>query len=248
MNPQSLNRYSYCLNNPLKYTDPSGHDQIITTGGVNSNGETWYTISDGAGNLLAIATGIDDLAAKMAACSSVSSTVNLTSSALAAAYGTLSTTSIPTPVTVASVQVTPPAPATPTTTTSISSANNSSANVGTAAGTAVSAVFAITIPENASILGHIFREDTGHYAVDTLENREALLETANNGNNYVKTDIWGKSIYARINPDGKENWVYVRNNEIVNGGLNVTPRYTGYGIYISPEEYYEFDNQKYYGY
>jgi hypothetical protein len=25
MNPQNLNRYSYCLNNPLKYTDPSGH-------------------------------------------------------------------------------------------------------------------------------------------------------------------------------------------------------------------------------
>jgi len=24
-NPQTLNRYSYCLNNPLKYTDPSGH-------------------------------------------------------------------------------------------------------------------------------------------------------------------------------------------------------------------------------
>jgi hypothetical protein len=24
-NPQSLNKYSYCLNNPLKYTDPSGH-------------------------------------------------------------------------------------------------------------------------------------------------------------------------------------------------------------------------------
>jgi hypothetical protein len=27
-NPQSLNRYSYCLNNPLRYTDPSGHDGI----------------------------------------------------------------------------------------------------------------------------------------------------------------------------------------------------------------------------
>ncbi|MCP4613910.1 MAG: hypothetical protein GY845_34910 [Planctomycetes bacterium] len=25
-NPQSLNRYSYCLNNPLKYVDPSGHN------------------------------------------------------------------------------------------------------------------------------------------------------------------------------------------------------------------------------
>ena len=24
-NPQSLNRYSYVLNNPLKYADPSGH-------------------------------------------------------------------------------------------------------------------------------------------------------------------------------------------------------------------------------
>jgi hypothetical protein len=24
-NPQTLNRYSYCLNNPLKYTDPSGY-------------------------------------------------------------------------------------------------------------------------------------------------------------------------------------------------------------------------------
>jgi RHS repeat-associated protein len=24
-NPQSLNRYSYCLNNPLKYIDPSRH-------------------------------------------------------------------------------------------------------------------------------------------------------------------------------------------------------------------------------
>jgi RHS repeat-associated protein len=27
-NPQSLNRYSYCLNNPLKYIDPSGHRWI----------------------------------------------------------------------------------------------------------------------------------------------------------------------------------------------------------------------------
>ncbi|MGV8074554.1 MAG: hypothetical protein AB2L11_08370 [Syntrophobacteraceae bacterium] len=23
--PQTLNRYSYCRNNPLSYTDPSGH-------------------------------------------------------------------------------------------------------------------------------------------------------------------------------------------------------------------------------
>ncbi len=27
-NPQALNRYSYCLNNPLRYTDPSGHSWV----------------------------------------------------------------------------------------------------------------------------------------------------------------------------------------------------------------------------
>ncbi|MCP4542062.1 MAG: hypothetical protein GY832_33465 [Chloroflexi bacterium] len=27
-NPQSFNRYSYVVNNPLKYTDPSGHDPV----------------------------------------------------------------------------------------------------------------------------------------------------------------------------------------------------------------------------
>ena len=76
-NPQNLNRYSYCLNNPLKYTDPSGHDQIIETGGVNDNGDTWYTICDGAGNLLGIATGIDELAQQMQACDPVSRNVDL---------------------------------------------------------------------------------------------------------------------------------------------------------------------------
>jgi pyocin large subunit-like protein len=30
-NPQALNRYSYCLNNPVKYTDPSGHEPISAT-------------------------------------------------------------------------------------------------------------------------------------------------------------------------------------------------------------------------
>ena len=35
MNPQAFNRYSYCLNNPLKYTDTSGH--IVYINGVNYN-------------------------------------------------------------------------------------------------------------------------------------------------------------------------------------------------------------------
>jgi len=33
-NPQSLNRYRYCLNNPLIYTDPSGHAEIFRLHGV----------------------------------------------------------------------------------------------------------------------------------------------------------------------------------------------------------------------
>lgn len=47
-NPQSLNRYSYCLNNPLKYIDPSGH------------GETWLgtgTIGDTTVNIYGTSGG-----------------------------------------------------------------------------------------------------------------------------------------------------------------------------------------------
>jgi RHS repeat-associated protein len=32
MNPQSFNRYSYCLNNPLKYIDPSGNKEVSVEG------------------------------------------------------------------------------------------------------------------------------------------------------------------------------------------------------------------------
>jgi RHS repeat-associated protein len=44
-NPQSLNRYSYCLNNPLRFIDPSGHSpideiyrRIYEGGGGDGNG------------------------------------------------------------------------------------------------------------------------------------------------------------------------------------------------------------------
>ncbi len=30
-NPQSLNRYAYVYNNPLRYVDPSGHDPLDDT-------------------------------------------------------------------------------------------------------------------------------------------------------------------------------------------------------------------------
>jgi RHS repeat-associated protein len=37
-NPQSLNRYSYCRNNPLAYTDPSGHEDGGDDKGGNGGG------------------------------------------------------------------------------------------------------------------------------------------------------------------------------------------------------------------
>ncbi|MDY7077419.1 MAG: RHS repeat-associated core domain-containing protein [Chloroflexota bacterium] len=49
-NPQSLNRYSYVLGNPLKYRDPSGHwaDTVIdiisigiTVNDIQQNGWNW---------------------------------------------------------------------------------------------------------------------------------------------------------------------------------------------------------------
>ena len=68
-NPQSLNRYSYVFNNPLKYIDPMGHDQIITTRETDY-GETLYDIADGMGRYLGTATSIDELALKMKDCES----------------------------------------------------------------------------------------------------------------------------------------------------------------------------------
>jgi RHS repeat-associated protein len=37
--PQSLNRYAYCVNNPLIYVDPSGHANVEY--GLDENGESY---------------------------------------------------------------------------------------------------------------------------------------------------------------------------------------------------------------
>jgi hypothetical protein len=43
-NPQALNRYSYCLNNPLKYTDPTGN--IVSCGDDAALNSYWDTFRD----------------------------------------------------------------------------------------------------------------------------------------------------------------------------------------------------------
>jgi hypothetical protein len=51
-NPQSLNRYSYCLNNPLRYVDPTGH----LTMEEYYAGMTMYGIAPEAVNLVPVTT------------------------------------------------------------------------------------------------------------------------------------------------------------------------------------------------
>jgi RHS repeat-associated protein len=53
-NPQSLNRYSYCLNNPLKYIDPTGHQEGeglgegYTEGALGWTTDGWFMWCGGA--------------------------------------------------------------------------------------------------------------------------------------------------------------------------------------------------------
>jgi RHS repeat-associated protein len=70
-NPQSLNLYSYVVNNPLNRTDPLGHNWFCTVGGSNCSHWEWhkgseYTDKDGnkftskyTGLLVVQATGTD---------------------------------------------------------------------------------------------------------------------------------------------------------------------------------------------
>jgi hypothetical protein len=70
---------------------------------------------------------------------------------------------------------------------------------------------------------HMLRDDKGHL-VDTPSNRKLLLDTANNQKNFLGTDKYGTSWYARMLPNGDQVWTTVRNNIIRNGGLNKVPK------------------------
>jgi hypothetical protein len=78
--------------------------------------------------------------------------------------------------------------------------------------------------ENQDRLRHMFRDEEGHFPVDTPANRRLIQETANDPRNYLGSDRFGNQWYAEILPDGRQIWTTVRNGEIIHAGINTTPQ------------------------
>ncbi len=79
----------------------------------------------------------------------------------------------------------------------------------------------ITIDEHKA--PHIFRARVGHLP-DTQQNRALLEDVANDNANRLGTDQFGNDWCAKTNADGTQIWVQVRNDKIINGGVNQMPR------------------------
>ena len=71
---------------------------------------------------------------------------------------------------------------------------------------------------------HIFRNAPGHLPEDTEHNRSLLESLANNPAAQLGKDKYGNGWAALMRPDGTQLWIQSRGAEIINGGINVTPR------------------------
>jgi hypothetical protein len=80
------------------------------------------------------------------------------------------------------------------------------------------------LPAGQGQLAHIFRNADGHFPVDTPAARQILFDVANNASRRLGVDRFGNEVFALVNPNQTQVWVYVRNGMISNGGLNATPR------------------------
>ena len=78
--------------------------------------------------------------------------------------------------------------------------------------------------ETPDSLGHIFKEDNGHLAKDTPQNRAYISQAVSHPSNKVATDNFGNDIYVKTFSDGSQAWAVVRGNEIRDGGRNEPPR------------------------
>jgi len=74
-------------------------------------------------------------------------------------------------------------------------------------------------PTRESELRHIFRVRAGHVE-DTPENRQLLLSVANDKTARLESDQYGNVWAARVLSDGRQAWVQIRGEKIVNAGIN----------------------------
>jgi hypothetical protein len=61
---------------------------------------------------------------------------------------------------------------------------------------------------------HMFRDALGQFGEDTSVNRRALLNAANNPENFIGTDRFGADCSALERSDGTQVWVQVRGGKI----------------------------------
>ena len=78
------------------------------------------------------------------------------------------------------------------------------------------------LPTNNSQLNHIFGNRPEHLP-DTPANRQLLTNTTGNRNNLLGIDRYGTQWFSRIQSDGTQVRVRVRNGVIQNGGVNNIP-------------------------
>lgn len=76
-----------------------------------------------------------------------------------------------------------------------------------------------TIPNNPSIIHHIFRNEEGHLP-NTAENQALVERICNDPKCYLGTDKHGNIWFGQVQKDGRQVWGSTRNGEIRNGGVN----------------------------
>lgn len=77
------------------------------------------------------------------------------------------------------------------------------------------------IPQG-KLANHIFSGKEGKFA-DTPKNRELITDLTNDSGNFLGTDTYGKSWYAKTQSDGTQVYGYTQDGVVKGAGINSTP-------------------------